>query len=555
MVTGYWISPSLKKIQEAIFYRNVGFRRMHIASFKQHFFFALAFILLTMVVLAQYIMTENKTLLGVILFIIQSMIAIGFNIFMLLNSLNVFLGELNNSTKQLAKGNKGNKNDIDNGFLFPSYAYKELVSASMNYNQTTREVNDIRRNLEKLIEERTLKLNQARQEAETSNRVKSQFLATMSHEIRTPLSGIIGMIDLLLSMKLEAKQQEYLEIAKDSAYALIEIVNDVLDFSKIEAGKLTMGTESFNIKPTIKSAVDTFINSAVEKGIALRCYIDPGIPDMVIGDSNRLRQVICNLIHNAIKFTEKGEVTIRVKMESDSPNKVLLSFFVEDTGIGIPLDKLDNIFESFIQVDGSLSRSFGGTGLGLTISKEIIEILGGTIRVKSQEGKGSCFYFTLEFKKSGSQENLTGHSTWTRGEIKRSTGTITELTNKNIKILLAEDNKINRRVVMELAKKKGWEITAVANGREAVEAVMDNQCHLKNFFHLVLMDVQMPEMDGLEATRAIRKCKELEHIPIIALTAHAIKGDKERFLEVGMTDYISKPIDYKEFYKTIEKYI
>ncbi|HLP59237.1 MAG TPA: ATP-binding protein, partial [Candidatus Deferrimicrobium sp.] len=480
MISSYWISPPLKKIQETIFCRNIKFKKLHFASYKQHFFFALAFILLTMVVLAQYIMTENKTLLGVMLFIIQSIVSISFNISMLLNSLNVFLEELNDSTRHLAEGNKEHNYESNRVFLFPSYAYEELVSASMNYNHAAQEVNVIRLNLEKMIEERTFKLNRAKEEAETSNRVKSQFLANMSHEIRTPLSGIMGMIDLLLSMELNARQQEYLEIAQNSAYALIEIVNDILDFSKIEAGKFTLCTEIFNIRVPVKSAVDTFINSAAEKGIALNCHIGPGVPDLVMGDSSRLRQVIFNLIHNAIKFTEKGEVAITVKMESDDPDKVVLLFSVEDTGIGIPADKLDSIFESFSQVNGSLSRRFGGTGLGLAISKEIIETLGGAIKVESREGIGSRFYFTLTFKKPPKEEEpaaVSPPSTMT-GE---TTGAAAEVTAKKIKILLAEDNKINRRVVMELAKKKGWEITAVANGREAVDRVIDNECRLKEF--------------------------------------------------------------------------
>ncbi|HEX4052637.1 MAG TPA: response regulator [Tepidisphaeraceae bacterium] len=536
--------------------------------------------------------------------------------------------------------------------------------------------------LQDQVEQRTHDLREALLLAEEANRAKSLFLANMSHELRTPLNGVIGMVDLLHATATTPQQQRYSDLAKVSARSLLELINDVLDFSKIEAGKLELETADFDLYETVEASTQMLGERAQKKNLELICGIDPRVPRWVNGDAMRFGQVLMNLISNAVKFTERGEVVVNVALHEEQESQAVIKVEVRDTGCGIPRDRLDRLFKSFSQVDTSTTRKFGGTGLGLAISQRIAEMMGGQMGVESEEGKGSTFWFTACLRKRVSTPSTDPASVDLRGmrvlvvddnnvnreilhvqlagwllrpdeacgaqqaiemlqraaeagdayrvaildmhmpgadagqfarQIKSDPRTraviliglspigdpvkeqelnrfgfaaclnkpvlpsslydtivrtvaseargdrcppIAEQESANslpltgLKVLLAEDNEINEMVAVEILSRSGGAVTVVRNGLEAVEAAM------RGGFDVVLMDCQMPKMDGLEATRLIRKheseSNRTVHVPIIALTANAIKGDRELCLAAGMDGYVSKPIEAAEVVATIQ---
>lgn len=416
---------------------------------------------------------------------------------------------------------------------------RTIVALKEEAEERKREDEELRRSrdeLEQRVRERTAELVKAKDAADAAAETKAAFMANMSHELRTPMNAVLGMTSLLLEEDLTPDQKDYVETIRSGGEAMMDLINNILDFSKAEREDVELEHQPFRLRDCIEESLELLSAQAKKKNIDLGYAIKYGTPDVIVGDPGRLRQVLVNLLGNAVKFTAAGEISVSVFSKSEGGSKCQLTFAVKDTGIGIPRDKMNKLFQPFSQVEMTIRRRYNGAGLGLAISKQLVKMMGGTIWAESEASRGSTFYFTIEAEAASDKSS----------ELENKSRPVENLGEKNpLRILVAEDNPSNRRVLVEMLKRMGYTADAVADGKEVLKALEMRP------YDLVLMDIKMPEMDGIAATREIRLRWPDSHTKIIAITAYALAGDRERCLEAGIDNYIAKPVKMENLAKLL----
>src|ERR1700722_1127543 len=425
---------------------------------------------------------------------------------------------------------------------FVGESFNRMIEALAASEKLIREQQEL---LEQKVKDRTDQLEQATRVAQSANQAKSEFLANVSHELRTPMNGVLGMLDIALDRDLTADLREQLQTAQHCARSLLSLLNDILDLSKIEAGKMTLEKIPFDLRAVLADCIKAHQPKARVNSVELSAEVSPNVPQEITGDPLRMHQILGNLVSNAVKFTEHGRVAVRMDGQFSSGSEFTLRITVEDSGTGIPAEKLLYLFCQFTQADGSVSRKYGGTGLGLAITRRLVEMYHGKIEVKSELGRGTIFTVTLLCEaRAAASANLDAVAGPARAALR------TKVLDHTLRILVVEDNQVNQKVVTAVLRKRGFYIELANDGQEALTKLANSAA-----FDLILMDVQMPVLDGLEATRLIRKEPRWNGLPIVAMTAHAMNGDKERCLEAGMNGYISKPVHPSLLLRTVDEFL